>query len=130
VIEFRLNTRTGVPPYLQIVQQVKHALRLGILEVGDQLPTVKAVVGQLTINANTVLKAYRDLEREGLVESRPGVGIFVLRRPPGPSPHTQLVLQRGLDGWLREALAEGLDLESIEALIRGAIYSALNEGVA
>jgi GntR family transcriptional regulator len=130
VIEFRLNTRTGVPPYLQIVQQVKHLLRLGILEVGDQLPPVKAVVRQLTINANTVLKAYRDLEREGLVESRSGIGTFVLRRPPGPSPQTQLVLQRGLDRWLREALAEELDLESIEALIRGAIYSAMSEGVA
>ena len=130
MIQFRLNTRSGVPPYLQIVQQVKHALRLGMLEVGDQLPPVKAVVGQLTINANTVLKAYRDLEREGLVESRSGIGTFVLRRPPGPSPHTQMVLQRGLDRWLHEAQDAGLDLESIEALVRGTIYSAMNEGVA
>jgi GntR family transcriptional regulator len=130
VIEFRLNTRIGVPPYLQIVQQVKHALRLGMLDVGDQLPPVKAVVGQLTINANTVLKAYRDLEREGLVESRSGIGTFILRRPPGPSPQTQMKLQRGLDRWLHEAQAAGLDLESIEALIRATIYSAMNEGVA
>lgn len=130
MIEFRLNDRSGVPPYLQIVQQVKHFLRLGILETGDQLPTVKAVVGQLTINANTVLKAYRDLEREGLVESRSGVGTFALRRPPGPSPETQLALQRGLDRWLREALAAGLDIESIEGLIRGGIFFALSQGVA
>jgi len=130
VIEFRLNARSGVPPYIQIVQQVKHALRLGMLEVGDQLPPVKAVVGQLTINANTVLKAYRDLEREGLVESRSGIGTFVLRRPPGPSPDTQNLLQRGLDRWLSEAQAAGLDLESIEALIRRSIYTAMNEGVA
>ena len=71
------DSHSGVPSYLQIVQQVKHALRLGLLEVGDQLPTVREVVAQITINPNTVLKAYRDLEREGLVESRPGQGTFV-----------------------------------------------------
>ena len=130
MIEFRLNARSGVPPYLQIVQQVKHALRLGMLETGDQLPTVKSAVGQLSLNANTVLKAYRDLEREGLVESRPGIGTFVLRRPPGPSTETQLALGRGLDRWLLEAIAAGLDVESIEALFRGGIYSALSQGAA
>ena len=57
VIEFRLDQRSGVPTYLQLVQQVKHALRLGILQPGDQLPTVKEVVGKLAINPNTVLKA-------------------------------------------------------------------------
>jgi GntR family transcriptional regulator len=130
VIEFRLSTRTGVPPYLQIVQQVKQAMRLGILEPGDQLPTVKAVVGQLTINANTVLKAYRDLEREGLVDSRQGIGTFVRNRLPGPSPETQMALRRGLDRWLREALSAGLDPESIEGLFRGVLDLALSEGVA
>jgi GntR family transcriptional regulator len=128
VIEFRLNTHSGVPPYLQVVQQVKHALRLGRLQPGDQLPTVKTVVSQLAINVNTVLKAYRDLERQGLVEGRPGLGTFVLRRPPGPSAETQSALRRSLEAWLRQALDAGLDAESIEALFRGGLEDALSEG--
>ena len=80
VIEFHLETRSGVPTYLQIVQQVRQAVRLGVLRPGDQLPTVKDVVGTLTVNPNTVLKAYRDLDREGLVEGRRGVG--ATRRDP------------------------------------------------
>src|SRR3989442_810861 len=79
MIEFHLDAHSGVATYLQIVQQVKQALRLGLLEVGDQLPTVREVVAQITINPNTVLKAYRELEREGLVASRPGQGTFVQR---------------------------------------------------
>src|SRR3954463_14902077 len=77
MIEFHLDSRSGVSPYLQIVQQVRHALRLGMLEPGDQLPTVKDAVGQLAINPNTVLKAYRELEHAGLVSARPGIGTFV-----------------------------------------------------
>ena len=77
MIEFHLDSRSGVSPYLQIVQQVRQALRLGLLHEGDQLPTVKEVVAQLAINPNTVLKAYRELEHEGLASARPGVGTFV-----------------------------------------------------
>src|SRR5437763_14919213 len=78
-IEFHLDSRSGVSPYLQIVQQVRRALRLGVLREGDQLPTVKEVVTRLAINPNTVLKAYRELEHGGLVGARPGVGTFVTR---------------------------------------------------
>jgi GntR family transcriptional regulator len=130
MIEFRLNPRSGVPPYLQVEQQVKHALRMGILRPGDQLPTAKAVVGQLAININTVLKAYRDLEREGLVEARPGVGTFVLAVPPGPSPATQAALRASLDRWLHRALEAGLDAEGVEGMFRSGIETALAEGVA
>lgn len=130
MIGFRLDTASGVPPYLQVAQQVKHALRLGLLQPGDQLPTVKEVVGQLAINANTVLKAYRELEHEGLVEGRQGVGTFVLRCPPGPSPATQAALRRGLDKWVREALAAGLDVDNVEALLRSSLRTVLNEGAA
>ncbi len=85
MIEFHLDSRSGVSPYAQIVQQVRHALRLGLLREGDQLPTVKDVVARLAINPNTVLKAYRELEHAGLVAARPGVGTFVtaLARRPG-----------------------------------------------
>ena len=79
MIEFHLDSRSGVSAYLQLVQQVRRALRLGLLAEGDQLPTVKDVARQLAINPNTVLKAYRDLERDGLVAPRPGVGTFVTR---------------------------------------------------
>src|SRR4029077_16221862 len=84
VIEFHLEVRSGVPTYLQLVQQVRQAIRLGILQPGDQLPTVKEVVRNLTINPNTVLRAYRELDLEGLVEGRRGVGTFIASgRPPG-----------------------------------------------
>src|SRR6476469_10096131 len=79
VIEFALDARSGLAPYLQVVQQVRQALRLGTLREGDQLPTVKDVVGRMAINPNTVLQAYREIEREGLVAPRPGVGTFVTR---------------------------------------------------
>ena len=69
MIEFQLDTVSGVATYLQLVQQVRDALRLGLLEPGDQLPTAQQVVARLAINPNTVLKAYRDLEREGLVRA-------------------------------------------------------------
>ena len=81
MIRFRVDGRSGVPPYLQIVQQVRHALRMGVVAVGDQLPSVREVVAATAINPNTVLKAYRDLEREGLVEARAGHGTFSARWP-------------------------------------------------
>ncbi|MGH3252075.1 MAG: GntR family transcriptional regulator, partial [Trebonia sp.] len=88
MIRFRVDGRSGTPPYQQIVQQVRHALRTGVLTVGDQLPSVREVVSVTTVNPNTVLKAYRDLEREGLTEARAGHGTFVRALPPGPPPGT------------------------------------------
>jgi GntR family transcriptional regulator len=84
VIRFRVDARSAVPPYQQIVQQVRQALRMGVLDVGDQLPSVREVVTATAINPNTVLKAYRDLEREGLVTAEAGRGTFVTKRPDGP----------------------------------------------
>src|SRR3974377_2546594 len=103
MISFRVDSRSVVPPYLQIVQQVRQALRMGLLEVGDQLPTVREVVSATAINPNTVLKAYRDLEREGLVEARAGHGTFVRSRPPGPPPGTHSGLGRSPAPGGREA---------------------------
>jgi GntR family transcriptional regulator len=118
MITFRVDGRSGVPPYLQLVQQVRQALRMGVLNVGDQLPTVREVVAAVAVNPNTVLKAYRDLEREGLVEARAGQGTFVRRRPPGPPPGTHSRLGHSLATWVREARQAGLDDESIESLLR------------
>jgi GntR family transcriptional regulator len=116
MIEFHLDSRSGVSPYLQLVQQVRHALRLGILEPGEQLPTVKEVVASLAINPNTVLKAYRELEHAGLASGRPGVGTFVTASLPDAPLAAQLPLRRDLDRWLMKARAAGLDDESIEAM--------------
>jgi len=122
MITFRLNTHSGVPPYLQIVQQVKQALQVGILQPGDKLPTVKEVVAHVAINPNTVFKAYRELEMLGLVEGRTGSGTFVTQRPAGPSPKVQEALSDDLAGWIAKARKAGLDDEAIEALVRVALH--------
>ena len=130
MIEFHLDSRSGVSPYLQIVQQVRQALRVGMLQKGDQLPTVKEVVGQLAINPNTVLKAYRELEHEGLVSARPGRGTFVTRSLADESLAAHAPLRRELQRWLGKARKAGLDEESIEALFRDTFRSASLEVVA
>src|SRR5919107_3579260 len=118
VIEFSLDGRSGVAPYLQVVQQVRQALRLGLLREGDQLPTVKDVVAALAINPNTVLKAYRELEHEGLVAARPGVGTFVTRTLADTTLAAHGPLRQDLRRWLGKARTAGLDEESIEALFQ------------
>ncbi|RAO04461.1 HTH-type transcriptional repressor YtrA [Micromonospora noduli] len=116
VIEFHLDARSGVAPYMQLIRQVRHALRLGVLNEGDKLPTVKEVVARVAINPNTVSKAYRELEYEGLVTARPGLGTFVTRTLVGDSLSKHEPLRQGLARWLTEAREAGLDDESIEAL--------------
>lgn len=130
VIEFHLDSRSGVAPYLQIIHQVRHALRLGLLAVGDQLPTVKDVVASLAINPNTVLKAYRELEYQGLVAARPGVGTFVTGSLTGSSLAAHGPLRRDLRRWLGKARQAGLDDESIEALFQNTFRSAAEEDIA
>ena len=130
MIEFHLDSRSGVPPYLQIVQQVRHALRLGLLYEGDQLPTVKGVVASLAINPNTVLKAYRELEHQGLAAARPGIGTFVTAKPIEVSPAVHTPLRKELGRWLAKARAAGLDEESIEALFGDALRSTSEQYVA
>jgi GntR family transcriptional regulator len=130
VIEFHLDKRSGVAPYQQVVQQVRHALRLGLLDVGDQLPTVKEVVASLAINPNTVLKAYKELEHLGLVAARPGIGIFVTTTLSDDSLAAHGPLRQSLQRWLAQARRAGLDEESIEALFRDAVRSSSAEDVA
>ena len=124
MIEFSLDGRSGVSPYLQVVQQVRQALRLGLLREGDQLPTVKDVVARLAINPNTVLKAYRELERDGLVAARPGIGTFVTRSLTDSSLAAHEPLRRELAKWLAKARRAGLDEESIEALFSNSFREA------
>lgn len=130
MIEFWVDTRSGVATYMQLVQQVEHALRLGMLRPGDQLPTVREVVAKLAINPNTVLKAYRELERQGLIDGKPGQGTFVLRSLAGPSLASHAALQESLRRWLRSAQEAGLDQESIIALVTTTIRQVYEEEVA
>ncbi len=130
MIEFHLDSRSGVSPYLQIVQQVRQAMRLGLLHDGDQLPTVKEVVAQLAINPNTVLKAYRELEHEGLASARPGVGTFITGSLAGESLAAHGPLRRALQTWIAKARRAGLDDESIEALFLDSFRSDAQEDIA
>src|SRR5260221_14773525 len=127
MIEFHLDTHSGVAPYLQLVQQVKQALRLGLVAVSDQLPTVREVVAQIAINPNTVLKAYRELEREGLIASRPGQGTFVQRTLASTSLSSHAALRRSLVRWLHSAYEAGLDGESVLALFQSTFQDTQRE---
>ena len=115
-IEFRLDPSSGVPTYLQLVQQVEHALRLGYLKPGDQLPKVRDVVAALTINPNTVLKAYKELEVKGLAAGRPGQGTFVQATLSQVTLPELSGLRRSMLGWLADANKAGLDEDGMVAL--------------
>jgi DNA-binding transcriptional regulator YhcF (GntR family) len=130
VIEFHLDGRSGLSPYQQLVQQVRHALRLGMLDEGDQLPKVKDVVADLAINPNTVLKAYRELEHDGLVAARPGVGTFVTATLGGASVAVLGPLRQDLRRWLAKARKAGVDEESIEALLMSTFRDSVRGEIA
>ncbi len=130
MIEFQLDETSGVATYLQLAQQVHQALRMGLLEPGDQLPTAQQVVAQLAINPNTVHKAYRELEREGLVRARPGLGTFVTRVPSGPDPAVQARFMAAMTDWFHSARASGLGPDDIDAIYRTAFRTSFAEVVA
>jgi GntR family transcriptional regulator len=127
VIEFHLEARSGVAPYLQIVQQVRQALLLGLLTEGDKLPTVKEVVGKIAINPNTVSKAYRELEHLGLAAAKPGVGTFITRSLGQASLAEHAPLQEELRAWLAKARAAGVTDAGIEALFRSTFQETVEE---
>jgi len=122
LIHFRLDPRTGVAPYRQLVDQVRQAVILGLLRAGDRLPSVREVVTQITINPNTVHRAYRDLEHEGVVEGRPGLGTFVIASASSPvSTEDRTVLLEELRDWVTRARNAGLDPDGIAALVAAAV---------
>ncbi|MEV4399463.1 GntR family transcriptional regulator [Nonomuraea sp. NPDC049607] len=130
MIKFRLDPSSGVATYLQLVHQVKHALRLGVLKPDDRLPTIKEVVGDLAINPNTVAKAYRELEHEGLVVGRPGLGTFVRRSLGSGSTADHTRLFRDLARWVHDCREAGLDQGDMEALFASALADSAQEGIA
>lgn len=120
-LTFRLDPASGVPTYLQLVQQVEHALRLGILERGDRLPKVREVVASLAINPNTVLKAYKELETKGLTSGRPGQGTFIDGAVAQATLPELAVLRRSLWAWFEQADAAGLDADGLVALVTSSL---------
>jgi GntR family transcriptional regulator len=129
MFRFRLDGSSGVPPYLQLVHQVRQSLLLGYLREGDRLPTVKEVASDLAINPNTVVKAYRQLEFEGLAGGRPGQGTFITETLTAPSPDTSEALRVSLERWLRDAEDAGLGEDAITALIAVVRYDMKREKV-
>jgi GntR family transcriptional regulator len=127
MFRFRLDGSTGVPPYLQLVHQVRQSLLLGYLRAGDRLPTVKEVAVDLAINPNTVVKAYRQLEHEGLAAGRPGQGTFITGTLAPPSARASEALRRSLERWLRDAADAGLSDEAVTALIAAVRHDAARE---
>lgn len=132
MFHFRLDPGSGVPPYLQLVQQVRQAILLRFLRPGDRLPLIREVVEALAINPNTVAKAYRQLEQEDLVTGRPGQGTFVNDAPTAGamSPATYTSLRRGLETWLRRAYAAGLDESAVDALVSAVRHDVKKAGAA
>ncbi|MFD4941907.1 GntR family transcriptional regulator [Streptomyces sp. NPDC058239] len=124
VVVFRIDRRSGVATYLQIVRQVEQALRMGALEEGDRLPTAAQVAAETKVNPNTTLKAYRELERAGLAEVRQGAGTFITRSLAPAQEAPDSPLRASLARWLDEARSQGLSGQEVTALFRSA-YAAV-----
>ena len=118
-----VDSRSGVPIYLQIVEQVKRSVALGVLQAGEQLPTVKQLALDLTINPNTVARAYRDLERDSVIETAPGRGSFVRGDGAFDSARSAAadVARDALSVALREAKAVGLSRAEVRKLADASI---------
>ncbi|WP_416985428.1 GntR family transcriptional regulator [Streptomyces sp. T028] len=121
MIEYRIDRGSGVPAYVQIVEQTERALRMGTLQVGDKLPTAREVVAATAINPNTVLRAYRDMEQAGLVELRRGLGTFVTRSLARPGAENDSPLRREITDWVARARVTGLERADVLALVTAAL---------
>jgi GntR family transcriptional regulator len=116
---FTVDPRSGVPIYLQLIDQVKRGVALGALTSGEQLPTVKALALHLTVNPNTVARAYRDLERDGVIETSPGRGSFVRAASAalGDGQLRREVAEPLFDDAVRGAKGMGLDASAVREII-------------
>jgi GntR family transcriptional regulator len=131
LVTFHIDPHSGVSYYVQLMQQVRQALLFGVLKPGDQLPTVKEVVARVALNPNTVLRAYRDLEHEGLVVSRPGLGTFVAADVPPSVPAVRYrALRADLERWIRKARAQGMDTATLTSLFAHVLRANADEVVA
>ncbi|MEU9347895.1 GntR family transcriptional regulator [Streptomyces sp. NPDC048278] len=127
MIDYRIDRGSGVPAYVQIIEQTERALRMGTLQVGDKLPTAREVVAATAINPNTVLRAYRDMEQAGLVELRRGLGTFVTRSLGRPGAGDDSPLRREATDWVARARAAGLERADVLALVTAVLDAYDNE---
>lgn len=127
MVAYRIDRGSGVPAYVQIVEQTERALRMGTLKVGDKLPTAREVVAATAINPNTVLRAYRDMEQAGLVELRRGLGTFVTRSLARPGAEDDSPLRAELTDWTARARTAGLERADILALVTAVLDAQDNE---
>src|ERR1700682_2186160 len=131
LISFHLDPNSGVSYYVQLMQQVRQAVLFGLLKPGDQLTTVKGVVAQVAPNPTTVLRAYRDLEHDGLVVSRPGLGTFIAQNvPPAVARASYRSLRSELERWIRRPYEAGLDDDTLAALVAHVLHAKTEEVVA
>jgi GntR family transcriptional regulator len=129
-IILRPNAALGVPIYLQLVEQVKHAVETGAMRPGEQLPAIRSVAESLVINPNTVAKAYRELEHEGIVELRQGTGAFIANRgrARGTAPATVRAAQRLVADTIERLRDNGLTNEEIRRLVEGELAGVHHAG--
>jgi GntR family transcriptional regulator len=131
LIAFHIDSRSGLPYYVQLIEQVRHAVRLGLLGPDDQLPTVRDVVGEVAVNPNTVLRAYRELEHEGLVIMRPGLGTFVAPETAAALDHELYrSLRHELATWIEDARRRGVDEDTLAALFDHVLHKRWREATA
>ena len=117
MILFRANPGSGVPVYLQLIEQVKHAIDVGALRPGDQLPGIRRVAEELIINPNTVAKAYRDLEHEGVIDLRQGAGAFVADNGSAGRVARVRAAQPAIQTLVERLASSGLTVEEIRRLV-------------
>src|SRR5579863_6368967 len=111
---FRLDDHSGVPVYRQLIDQVLGAIASGALKPGDQLPTVRLVAVELAINPNTVMRAYREMEIRGILDTQQGTGTFIADRPAEASPdHRERQLKQLVGEFVSRAGAAGLTLDEL-----------------
>jgi GntR family transcriptional regulator len=118
---FRVDAGSGVPIYRQLVEQVRREVMFGRLQPGAQLPTLREVVDALAVNPNTVAKAYAEMEHEGLVVRRQGMGTFVTAAPPTVALVAPTAVRNSLVRWVRRAREAGLSGDQIQLLVSGAL---------
>ncbi|HEY4359476.1 MAG TPA: GntR family transcriptional regulator [Bryobacteraceae bacterium] len=125
---FRVHQASGIPLYVQLMEQVKHALETGALRAGDQLPAIRKVAEDLVMNPNTVVRAYRELQHEGIIELRHGSGAYISERAAGPARVTrkaQGIVQAALD----RLVQLGLTGEEIHRLMENELAQLRNGNI-
>ena len=120
---FTLNPSSGQPIYSQLMQQIRHAIDSGVLQPGDALPGIRPLAERLVVSPNTVVKAYSELGRDGLLELRQGSGAFVARRRGAKARSDKMLqAQQRVRGLIDRLLGEGFEEEEIQRLVEVELF--------